>query len=203
MQHVYRIRGEQSSDAQSIQALLRLSFPPSHAKRGIWALRTGGAIAGLCLVAERVAQATSESPNQSPSQSPDKSPDKSPNASPDQSPSDSTGGLLGSIRYWEIRIAGTPSLVLGPLAVDPKVRGCGIGVALVRQSLARAKSGQWQWCFVSADPLYYLKFGFHLVKAGGLILPEAIEAERQHILALPAARGGGGMPPQPWQVEGV
>lgn len=190
MQHIYSIRPEQPRDAQSIQALLRLSFPPSHAQRGIWALRTGTPIAGLCLVAEAAIATAGE-------KSPSKSSDKA------KAGESATGGLLGSIRYWEIRIADTPSLVLGPLAVDPKVRGCGIGVALVRQSLTLAKAGRWQWCFVSADPLYYLKFGFHLVEAGGLILPQAIEAKRQHLLALPAARGGGGMPPQPWAVEGV
>ena len=36
------------------------------------------------------------------------------------------GHLLGSIRYWPITIADKPSILLGPLAVDPAVRGRGL-----------------------------------------------------------------------------
>jgi predicted N-acetyltransferase YhbS len=46
--------------------------------------------------------------------------------------------LVGSIRYWTIRLDGRPALLLGPLAIEPHLRGVGIGRALVRQTLARA-----------------------------------------------------------------
>src|SRR3546814_15721633 len=37
------------------------------------------------------------------------------------------GGLLGSLRYWPNPIAGTPAILLGPLAVEPAMQGLGIG----------------------------------------------------------------------------
>lgn len=119
-------------------------------------------------------------------------------------PQQPSTALLGSIRYWPISIGGRSGLVLGPLAVDPKVRGQGIGVALVRRSLQRAmQAGCWQWCLVSAEPTYYLKFGFRLLPADSLKLPAPIESERLHLLTLPAAKGGGDMPAKPWHVAGV
>jgi predicted N-acetyltransferase YhbS len=109
------------------------------------------------------------------------------------------GHLLGSIRYWPITIANKPSILLGPLAVDPAVRGRGIGVQLVRQSLERALSGPWHWCFISGEPNYYLKFGFSPVTYEDVSLPAHIEEERLHMLALSSATPED-MPPKPWPV---
>ena len=92
--------------------------------------------------------------------------------------------LLGSIRFWAIRIAGVPSVLLGPLAVDPHLRGQGIGRALVLEGLKRARQNVWQFCFVSGDHDYYTKFGFIKLRATDLILPAPIEDERLHIIAL-------------------
>jgi len=109
------------------------------------------------------------------------------------------GYLLGSIRYWPITIAEKPSILLGPLAVDPAVRGRGIGVQLVRQSLERAMAGPWRWCFISGEPNYYLKFGFSPVTYDDVSLPAHIEEERLHMLALSSATPDE-MPPKPWPV---
>ncbi len=35
------------------------------------------------------------------------------------------GGLLGSLRFWPIRIGAAPALLLGPLAVEPALQGAG------------------------------------------------------------------------------
>ena len=109
------------------------------------------------------------------------------------------GHLLGSIRYWPITIADQPSILLGPLAVEPAVRGRGIGVQLVRQSLERAMAGAWHWCFISGEPNYYLKFGFSPVTYEDVSLPAHIEEERLHMLALSSATPED-MPPKPWPV---
>ena len=110
-----------------------------------------------------------------------------------------SGNLLGSIRYWPITIAGQPSILLGPLAVDPAVRGRGIGVQLVRQSLDRAMAGPWHWCFISGEPNYYLKFGFNPVGYDDVSLPAPIEEERLHLMPLSKADHKA-MPPKPWPV---
>ena len=39
--------------------------------------------------------------------------------------------IVGSLRFWEINVAGRPQLLLGPLAVLPELQGRGFGRALV------------------------------------------------------------------------
>jgi predicted N-acetyltransferase YhbS len=93
--------------------------------------------------------------------------------------------VVGSLRFWQIRVAGQPQLLLGPLAVDPVWQGCGVGVALVTKGLDRARQlRQWQQVFVSGDPDYYPRFGFKAVPANALIWPGPIEQERLQIISL-------------------
>ena len=117
------------------------------------------------------------------------------------------GRLHGSIRYWPISIASTPSLLLGPLAVDPAIRGRGIGRRLVKDSIALAReAGGWRWCFVSGEPGYYTRLGFAKVGAEDLDLPAPIEDERLHLLDFSAKTSEGrlaDMPERPWAVRPV
>ena len=48
----------------------------------------------------------------------------------------------GAIRYWPVRVgeAGTPALLLGPVAVHPTRQGEGLGALLITESLERAAS---------------------------------------------------------------
>ena len=68
--------------------------------------------------------------------------------------------LVGSIRYWPIALESCPALLLGPLAVDPGLRGGGIGRRLVRDSLALAASRGADLVFLVGDLEYYRQFGF-------------------------------------------
>ena len=94
------------------------------------------------------------------------------------------GGLLGSLRFWPIDIAGQPAILLGPLAVEPALQGRGIGKALVRHGLAAAKKAGHRICVVVGDPNYYRPFGFISASAQGLSLPGPVEPERFQVLAL-------------------
>lgn len=101
------------------------------------------------------------------------------------------GGLLGSIRYWPIEIAGTPAILLGPLAVEPALQGRGIGKALLRHSLEAAKAAGHRICVVVGDPNYYRPFGFESAPGHGLSLPGPVEPERFQVKALvPGALDG-------------
>lgn len=91
---------------------------------------------------------------------------------------DDDGSFLASIRYWPIAIAGTPAILLGPLAVEPALQGRGIGKALVRHSLAAAKAAGHRICVVVGDPGYYRPFGFTPATGFGLSLPGPVEPER-------------------------
>ena len=114
---------------------------------------------------------------------------------------DDDGRLAGSIRYWPITIAGEASLLLGPLAVDPALRGQGIGRRLVLQSIDLAREqGHWHWCFVSGERDYYPKLGFSKLKASDLDLPAPIEEERLHLIAI-SGNSLDQMPVRPWRVR--
>ena len=96
--------------------------------------------------------------------------------------------LLGSIRYWPITIAGLPSLLLGPLAVDPELRGQGIGRDLVLKSLDLAQKGPWDFCFVSGERDYYPKLGFTKLSSNQVDLIALIEEERLHMISVSAKK---------------
>ena len=70
--------------------------------------------------------------------------------------------LAGAIRYWPIRIgvAGTPALLLGPVAVHPTRQGEGIGAVLIGDSLERAAALGWTRVVLVGDEPYYRRFGF-------------------------------------------
>ncbi len=166
-------RVEVEGDKDEIRRLLGLGFDASHAKRNIWSLREGEPIAELCLVVEASGE------------------DKA----------SGQGRLDGSIRYWPIMIAGTPSLLLGPLAVDPQVRGQGKGRQLVTDSIEKARAmGHWRWCFVSGETDYYTRLGFTKVSAEDLDLPLPIEDERLHLLDFSATTLQN-MPDRPWVIR--
>ncbi len=101
------------------------------------------------------------------------------------------GGLLGSLRFWPIRIGATPAILLGPLAVEPALQGAGIGRGLLRHGLTRAKRLGTRICVVVGAPDYYAPFGFENAAGRGLILPGPVEAERFQVREIsPGALAG-------------
>ncbi|HEX8527689.1 GNAT family N-acetyltransferase [Allosphingosinicella sp.] len=100
------------------------------------------------------------------------------------------GAILGHVMLSRMA-APFRALGLGPVAVAPERQREGIGSALVRESLERARSGGWEGVFVVGDPAYYRRFGFR---------PESARAfdsvySGPHLMALglagPLPAGGG------------
>ncbi len=101
------------------------------------------------------------------------------------------GGLLGSLRFWPIRIGEAPAILLGPLAVEPALQGAGVGRGLLRHGLTRAKRLDAKICVTVGAPDYYAPFGFENAAGHGLILPGPVEPERFQVLEIiPGALAG-------------
>lgn len=98
------------------------------------------------------------------------------------------GTLLGTVRLWDIQAghdaAGKPvrALLLGPLAVEPSLKGKGIGVALMRHATAEAARLGHGAVILVGDPEYYERFGFSGTKTADLAMPGPVE--RRRFLAL-------------------
>lgn len=90
------------------------------------------------------------------------------------------GSLLGTVRLWDVAAGdgGTPSLLLGPLAVEPTLNGAGIGSALMRRAIAEAQWRGHRSILLVGDPAYYERFGFSAVPAAGLAMPGPFERHR-------------------------
>lgn len=67
--------------------------------------------------------------------------------------------IVGHILFSQLQ-APAGCLALAPMAAAPNHQGEGIGTALIREGLARAKKNGWKGVFVLGDPDYYTRFGF-------------------------------------------
>ena len=86
--------------------------------------------------------------------------------------------LCASVRFWPIHIGSKDALLLGPLVVDPRRRGQGIGIRLMQAALDKAKTlGHGKVLLVGDEP-YYQKVGFHRVPIGSLQMPGPVDPKR-------------------------
>ena len=92
--------------------------------------------------------------------------------------------LVGSLRYWEVRLSDEAILLLGPLAVRPGLWGRGYGRQLIEESLRQAVAGRWRLILVSGEEDYYPKFGFVPAAPYGIDWPGFIEPERLQFFEL-------------------
>ncbi len=97
---------------------------------------------------------------------------------------DRQGRLVGSLRFWCVEAGGAPGLLLGPLAVRRRLRGAGIGRALIRAGLAGAEAAGEKLVFVVGEPPYYAAFGFEAAEPLGFRLPGPVDAARFQVLGI-------------------
>ncbi|MBV8681974.1 MAG: N-acetyltransferase [Caulobacteraceae bacterium] len=84
----------------------------------------------------------------------------------------SEGRVVGHVLLSRMR-APFRSLALAPVSVAPAHQGRGVGSALVREAIDRARKAGWLAIFVLGAPAYYTRFGFDLALAGGFTSPYA------------------------------
>lgn len=92
------------------------------------------------------------------------------------------GAVGGAIRYWPVRVAERPALLLGPVAVHPTRQGEGLGALLIQTSLGKAAALGHRRVLLVGDEPYYSRFGFR--KLAGVEMPAPTNPERLLGLAL-------------------
>lgn len=93
---------------------------------------------------------------------------------------DADGVLAGAIRFWPVQIgaAGSPALLLGPVAVHPTRQGEGLGALLIHEGIARARVAGWSRVLLVGDEPYYRRFGFARETATALTFPPPYNPDR-------------------------
>ncbi|MCY4153331.1 MAG: N-acetyltransferase [Aestuariivita sp.] len=95
---------------------------------------------------------------------------------------DADGLLFAAIRCWPVWINQSASLLLGPIAVHPTRQGEGIGGKLIRLTLKKAESMNWQRVILVGDLAYYRKFGFE--RLHDVVMPPPTNPDRVLGMAL-------------------
>lgn len=89
------------------------------------------------------------------------------------------GGLAAALRMTEVTIGGKPgALLLGPVAVDPELKGLGHGRALIAAALEDARRAGFRLVVLVGDLPYYGRFGFEALPAGAVTLPGPVDPKR-------------------------
>ncbi|HLY06305.1 MAG TPA: N-acetyltransferase [Rhizomicrobium sp.] len=97
------------------------------------------------------------------------------------------GALKGSVRFWPIAVGDQRALLLGPLAVETRERGRGIGLALMQRGIDEARALGHRAILLVGDVPYYSRAGFALVPEGSVTFPGPVDPAR--ILALGLSAG--------------
>jgi predicted N-acetyltransferase YhbS len=102
------------------------------------------------------------------------------------------GRVVGTVRLWNVAVSpGRAVLLLGPLAVHPAHRNLGIGSALMRRAIVRARLAGHDAILLVGDAAYYGRFGFDAALTGDLWMPGQFDRDRLLALELrPGALSG-------------
>jgi putative acetyltransferase len=86
------------------------------------------------------------------------------------------GHILFSVLEVTVDGSAVKALALAPMAVEPSHQRQGIGSALVRAGLERARVDGWEAVIVLGHPRYYPRFGFTAAQARHLEAPYSGDA---------------------------
>lgn len=92
------------------------------------------------------------------------------------------GRVVGNIMYSAAQVTGGggyvyPVLTFGPLSVLPACQRQGVGAALVRHTLAIAKSTEYPAVIIFGNPAYYHRFGFENASKLGITTSDGANFE--------------------------
>jgi len=88
------------------------------------------------------------------------------------------GVIVGTLRFWHVNAGGVEALILGPLALAGSHQSLGLGSAMMRHGLARAKALGHRAVILVGDAPYYNRFGFSRRLAETLELPGPVDEAR-------------------------
>lgn len=89
------------------------------------------------------------------------------------------GRLIGTVRLWHVEAGSAGrALMLGPIAVDADARSLGLGAALMRVAIDRARRFGHRSIVLVGDAPYYARFGFTPETTLGLALPGPVDRAR-------------------------
>ena len=93
---------------------------------------------------------------------------------------DKSNNLVGSIRFWNIKVQGHSSrgLLLGPLAIHPIYQSEGLGEKLVLNGINQAYADNWNWVVLVGELSYYSKFGFSKKPTRGISIDGGLDTDR-------------------------
>ena len=96
-------------------------------------------------------------------------------------------GIVGHALFSLVRLDSGPELLsLGPMAVLPDRQRAGVGAALVRRGLERARGTEYPLVVVLGHPDYYPRFGFRPASRYGIETRHEAPDEAWMALPLPA-----------------
>lgn len=88
--------------------------------------------------------------------------------------------LIGNVVYAKMMKTGKASdqvIGFGPLSVLPKKQKQGVGSALVKETLVKAKELGYKAVLITGNPEYYHRFGFTSATKFGVRLPDIAEGD--------------------------
>lgn len=97
--------------------------------------------------------------------------------------------LIGVCRVWPVRIAATPALFYGPVAVHPDYRGGRLGLSVTRSALDAGAAAGWPAALLIGAPAYFAEAGFTVAARGTLRMPGPQDAGRIMLRALAGNAG--------------